>query len=274
MKPSDDTRWNEATPGELADALRAALLLDCEPVGVKIFSDAESFAAWQAPTPEVPVSYCSAVKMASVGTSIKMQATDFSCDVAPRVLGLESSVRDEDFVATYVAGELYPDMDVARDVLADVVTLGESAGIAVAPLGAYSADALPDVVLLPTSAYGAMRVAQAAGFWGRHARSRAIGMHGVCSESTAAPCTTGEVSISLLCSGSRYLAGWDETLMSVGVPMSLASVIVSGLIRTADRFETDERKGQLRGVSGCLAPRWGAEKGGALNDGAGYFCGM
>jgi uncharacterized protein (DUF169 family) len=260
-------------PRELARALTTALLLPGEPVGVRVFTDAGAFEAWPWPHPEAPLYYCSAVKMAADGVSLKLARADIECDTAPRTLGLEPGFFDDDFIESYVTCGLYRDRNVADAVLVDVATLRRTVGIAVAPFAAFPAEEPPDVVIVATTPYGVMRVTQAAAYNGHVVRSQAIGMHGICSESTAAPLVTGDICTSLLCSGTRYVAGWDEHLMSIGIPRTLVETVVDGLVGTIGRYETDDRKGEMRAA--CRrrpAPADAlASELDALPDGSGYF---
>jgi len=268
------TDWTRATPAELADALRTALLPAGEPVGVRLFRDKAAFEAWPAPRPATPIYYCAAVRMAGAGSALKLGREDISCDTSPRTLGLEPGFDDPEFIESYVTGGLYRDLEVAESVLAGVATLSGMAGVALAPLAAFSPDEPPDVVILPTTPYGAMRIVQAAGFHGDRARADAIGMHGICAESTALPYTTGEARMSLLCSGTRHVAGWEEGLMSVGIPMKRLPMLVDGLVATAERYEPDERKERMRTACRCGSGQEDRlrETLGSLSDGTGYFC--
>ena len=271
----DSSHHRRIDPAEQADALSTTLLMECQPVGVKVFSDSESFESWPMRTPDMPVYYCSAVKMASSGVALKMSVADFSCETALKTLGLEPGMMDPEFLESYVSGGLYRDVGTARSVLSGVLTLSDTVGFALAPLGAFTAETPPDVVIVPTNPYGVMRLTQATSFLGERVRNESIGMHGICSESTAAPHTTGCVTASTLCSGTRHVAGWDDRLMSVGIPVALLQRVIDGLLETADRYETDERKGQMRAACSCRAPRSSRAAQGvaSLRDGAGYFCG-
>lgn len=268
------TEWTTAAPAELAEALKTALLLPVEPVGVRLFRDAAEFDAWPAPHPEAPTFYCAAVRQAASGASLKLSLADISCDTSPRTLGLEQGFDDPGFVESYVSAGLYRDLSVAESVLSGVVTLSGIAGVAVAPLGSFEPAEPPDVVVLAAAPYAVMRISQAAGFHGDRMRSDSIGMHGICAEGTALPYATGEISISLLCSGTRYVAGWDEHLMAVGIPVGRLPMLVDGLLSTADRYEPDERKRLMRSACGCTSTVKGraGQALGCLSDGSGYFC--
>jgi uncharacterized protein (DUF169 family) len=268
------TDWTDAGPFDLSEALRATLLLPGEPVGVRLFADRDEFATWPAPRPRTPLFYCAAVRTATLGKALKLALEDISCDTSPRTLGLEPGFLDPGFVESYVRAGLYRNTQVAESVLSDVVTLSGMAGVAVAPLGMFEADVPPDVVIIATTPYGAMRTVQAARYHGQRVRAEAIGMHGICAESTALPYSTGEISVSLLCSGTRHVAGWGEELMSIGIPMDVLPCVVAGLIDTADRYESDGRKERMRNT--CRRTAEASERVrdslGSLSDGTGYFC--
>jgi uncharacterized protein (DUF169 family) len=211
--------------------------------------------------------------MAAEGASLRLGADDIGCDTAPRTLGLRGDFLEPEFIETYVSGGLYENRSRAEEVLGDVVTLGGVYGIAVAPLAAFG-DITPDVVIVATAPYGAMRLAQAAAFTGERVRSEPIGMHGICSESTAAPHATGKVCTSLMCSGARHESGWDEQSLSAGIPFERLPGVIEGLVSTAQRYETDERKTAMRdgGALGGGRSAQLAERIDELAEGAAYFC--
>jgi len=260
-------------PG-IASVLRAVLLMDCEPVGVRLLRSAEELSACQWPRPETPLAYCAAIRNAVGGARHILTAADISCNTSPRTLGLEPGFHDPDFVESYVTGALYRDTEVAGEILGEVPVLEGVAGVAVAPLSSFDESIPPDVVVLPLSPYAAMRVTQAAAFNGHRVMNSTLGMHGICAESTAAPIVNGTISLSLLCSGTRHAAGWSDTAMSMGVPVALLSELVDGLVRTAQRFETDERKRRIAQGYRSHVPQEGtvAETIFALEPGRAYFC--
>jgi uncharacterized protein (DUF169 family) len=269
---STQTTWAAASTGDLADALRTVLLLDCAPVGVGLIRSAEEFASCRFPSPKEPLHYCAAVKTASEGASLKLANEHMACMTAPRALGLAPGLLEPEFVESYLTDGLYTDRSQTEALLSEIRTPAGVVGVAVAPLAAFSETAPPDVVIVATLPYGAMRVAQATTFAGSRVRGDVIGMHGLCAESTAAPASTGAVCTSLLCSGSRHEAGWDEHLLSIGIPFELLPAVVEGLVRTAERYETDERKARMR--SSCCST--GAAAGfaddvAALTDRGAYF---
>jgi uncharacterized protein (DUF169 family) len=231
------------------------------------------FEAFPHPRPHTPLHYCSAVRAAAEGSLLKLRAEDISCDTAPKTLGMEDGFFDPAFIDTYVTAGLYEDATRAREALADVVTLDGVVGVALGPLESFG-DESPDIVIVATTPYGGMRLNQAITFAGGRVRSESIGMHGLCSESTAAPAATGRVCTSLMCSGARHMSEWDEELLSAGIPYGLLPSIVEALLRTAERYENDDRKAEIR--AGCagtssVGDRVGDELSG-LAPGTAYFC--
>ena len=270
---SQVSNWMSASPAEIAQALEVSLLLSGKPVGVKLFSEAAAYDAWPLNTPDAPTFYCGAVHAAGQGTSLKLSLTDCGCDTAPRTLGLETGFLDPDFVESYVDVGLYPGLDVANSLLPEVPTLTDTAGIAVAPLDRFDRVTDADVVILALDPHGAMRIAQAARFLGWPVRAESMGMHGVCAECTAAPASTGQVCTSLLCSGARHAADWGDAAMSAGIPASLITQLAWALVKTADRYEIDERKVMMarRLRESAVTPGTLTAELGTITLGSGYF---
>lgn len=272
-RPVSRHPWSEASSSELSAALRTALLLDDSPVGVRIISEGAELLEVPIGPPERPLFFCEAVARASEEKASVLRMSDISCDTALRVLGLEPGFCDDDFLESYVSGGLYDEMAVADSVLADVPVLARTVGLIVAPLSRFDALDPPHVVVVSTTAYGAMRIAQASAFHGHISHCAPIGMHSICAECTAGPHRSGAVCVSLLCSSARYAAGWDEDRLAVGVPFDVLRDVVDGLLATMQRYETDERKARIRSACerahSCSAIL--LERIAELRDGTSYF---
>lgn len=294
MRVESASPWSTASPSELAEALRTTLLLDDEPVGVRIVAStpfpvpsespmpspslsASSLPASSLPAhrPAEPLFYCAAVRRAARGEAFRLTLHDIACDTAPRILGLEPGFRDNDFVESYVTAGLYRDRPTADAALADVCTLDATAHLIVAPLRHFLDGVLPDVVIVAATPYVAMRLVQASAFHGHLVRCEPLGMHGICSECTALAYATQQMTVSLLCSGTRHEAGWDDAHLGVGIPYALLGEIVDGLVTSIERFETDERKSAMQAACRCTAsqaaPPALAGVLGHLHRGTGYF---
>lgn len=251
------------------DALDAALALERQPVGVKIFRSAEEFAAFDAPEPRVAAYYCGLVKLAARGYRFKLSPHHFKCGTAAIALGIEPVADPGSRADSYVACGLYRDGDVAADALGGVPTLPAGVvGVVVAPLASFSADDAPDVAIMVVPSYTAMRLAQGYCYHrpgGASARMR--GMHGICGESTAAPLLADELTMSLLCSGTRFMAKWRDDEVSISLPASQFAELVDGVLHTLDPCETDAKKVVLEATAGARL----AQRGVSLGYGNGYF---
>lgn len=242
----DSTKTDYA---EWERALTGILLLEFGPVAVTTVHSAQEFEAFPADRPGTPVHYCGAVRRAAHGQALKLAAEDMSCDTSPRFLGLAGGHDDDDFIESYAEGGLYRDHDTTRLMLSDVAVLPPLSGLAVVPLRSQPAERRPDVVVVMTDPHGAMRLSQAAGFVGHSMGQHAIGMHGMCVESTAAPIVSGRMHVSMLCSGARHTGAWPDHVLSVGIPGDLMDDVLTGLRLTADRFEPDGRKSRIAEAS-------------------------
>ena len=226
------------------DALEAAVELRREPVGSKIIRDQAEFDAFDAPQPRVAAYYCALVKLATRGYRFKLAPQHFKCGAAAHVLGVEPVADEVGRADEYVACGLYASGPTALGALSGVPTLPAGVvGVVVAPLASFSAGEAPDVALLMASTYTAMRLVQGYSFH-RHqgAVSRLLGMHGICGESTSAPLLSGAMTMSLLCSGTRFMAKWTEDEIAIGLPAAHFGELVDGVLETLAPCETDAKK--------------------------------
>lgn len=253
MEHADRSCTGPVSASDAASALRSALVLEFGPVGVRRIASSQEFESCSAPTPHYPLYYCSAVRLASGGRGVKLSRSDIRCDASPRFLGLESGHDAPEFVDSYAGCGLYRDAETARRQLAEVPALPPTYGLSVAPLEDYTPQAPPEVVIVISDPYGVMRITQAAAYHGHNVAIDAIGMHGICAESTAGPIITGRINVSLLCSGTRHWAGWPEHALGVGIPYALLGTVVDGLAMTVGAYESPRRKDVIREQAGTAA---------------------
>lgn len=71
------------------------------------------------------------------------------------------------------------------------------------------------------------------------------GNQAFCSECTATPYIHQELNLSVLCSGTRYIAKWDDQQMAIGVPPGQMEAVVDGILKTMNKTETDEKKAEI-----------------------------
>ncbi len=247
--------------------LTACLPLERKPVGIKFLFTKEDYDAFPAPVAKAKMAYCVMVKIAGNGACLKADLPLFGCGGGTRALGLEDASPTFGTGEEYHGFGLYSDLAVARGV-ADQVTLCRHRihGVAVQPLEAYtSCD--PDVVILVVNSFAAMRIIQGYTYqYGTQTQFKLAGNQAVCSECTAYPFESNSINLSMFCSGTRYLAGWRETEIGMGLPYGRFLGTCEGVYRSANGAEQDWRKeGILQNLAQAGLPDPGLEMGG------GYF---
>ena len=230
---------------DLADKLNILLNFDREIVGVKFVYDEKDWGRYAGKEFNGPAKYCVAVKAASAGTAIKMRYDKCSCVGADRALGFRDPLPE------YFTGEsacrlgLFDDPAISAKVSADTKMMKKGTyGVVVKPLGEL--EEAPDCVIIITNSYNAMRIMQ--GYANQFGLEKGVTLSGnqaLCVECTANPLLRDDVNISMLCSGTRFYAQWKETELGVGIPYSKLEGVVTGIRKTVNAIEMDERKGQI-----------------------------
>ena len=225
--------------------LEALVRTDRRPVGIKFVYSADEYDSYEGTALVKPVSYCMAVKGATRGHSIKMPSAMGGCPGGNRALGLS------DDMDVFLSGEngyrmgLYESPEVAASVANSLPYLKERPyGIIIKPFAEFEHE--PDVVLVVCCPREAMRILQGYSYtYGLQQHFTMCGNQAVCFESTIIPLSTGEINLSMFCSGTRYKASWDENEVICGIPCCRIEGTVSGLLGTVDAVEEDPRKTEI-----------------------------
>ncbi len=236
----DITKIHEAL--EKADC---ALQLKRKIVGVRFLFDADEFAQADAQPLTTKMPYCVMVKRAMLGHAIKVVFDDFGCRASARALGIMAP--DEFFSSGrhYRRLGLYRDLVVAKNIRQNMsICQHQAHGIMVKPLAACSS--APDIVLLIGTPYQAMRVVQAYTYqFGYHTSFKMSGNQAICSECTAYPFESNSINISMLCAGTRFMAGWGDDELAIGFPFNRFLPIIDGLYATLNPTEPDRKKTRI-----------------------------
>lgn len=190
--------------------------------------------------------YCWLVRKASEGRAFKLTFDQFACETAGWVLGLAP----EDHFGTPKANidgwlqcGTFANEKVAKMIYEGIKPLQPAEGILIAPLHAFPDDIEPDVVMIIGNAYTLMRVVQShSAHKGFVTQIKMSGMCGICFESTAHPLQTQNLSLSALCSGTRFYAKWGKDEMVASLPFSHLQTIVDGAHQTMNPCEPDDMK--------------------------------
>lgn len=221
------------------------LELDRKIVGVKFLFNDEEFCQATAMSIEAPMHYCAMVKAATAGNSVKAAAASFGCPGAARALGI---MEPEEF---FVSGQhynrlgLYQDLTTAKNARNNMTFCQHKAyGVVVKPLEEFQE--APDIVLIITNPYNAMRILQGYTYiYGIHTAYKLSGNQALCSECTAYPFESNNINISMLCGGTRNKAGWRDDELALGLPFNRFIAVVDGIYKTVNIMEPNRNKSKI-----------------------------
>lgn len=221
---------------------QALLGLNRKPVGVKFLLTKEQYLNWDASENKSKMSYCTVVRRATQGRSQKIHAGCMACMGGTMALGFQEPGPDViSGLRRYHQGA-YRDLGICRQVSKHMVYCAHHAcGAAVMPLEAFQTS--PDVVIVVCDAFRAMRLAQGYAYHhGPLGNMQLAGMQAMCQECTSYPYEHNQPNITLMCSGTRMLGGWQDDELAVGMPYALYLDTVDGLKNTVNPLERDRGK--------------------------------
>ncbi|WP_188398918.1 DUF169 domain-containing protein [Sporomusa sp. GT1] len=224
------------------------ILLDLrrKPVGIKFLLTEADYTQSLAKVPQNGMPYCTAVKWAGQGRSYKMDAAHCSCFAASRALGMADITEDALSGSRHAKLGVYENLGVSRAVARDMVYCAHKcAGVEIMPLEQYTTSN-PDVVILVTTPYNAMRITQAYAYHhGQLKNIKMAGMCAICQECTSYPHERNMPNISMLCSGTRCVAQWSKDELGIGIPYHYLEPVINGLRRTVNPMEFNQDKERI-----------------------------
>ena len=230
----------------LSAKLHAMLQLERQPVGVKLVYSKEEFDADEAKNLVAPMEYCVAIKSAGLGHSLKFTKENSGCGGSTVALGFQLPADSFYEGADGCRLGLFKDPNVAAKTTAQMKIIKKPLyGVIVKPLGKY-VESNPDVVIVVARAREIMRVVQ--GYtctYGIQPNMCPTGNQAICVECTAYPILTGELNLSMFCSGTRYLAKWKDSEAGVGIPYEKLEGTIAGIRDTVNATEMDNRKAEI-----------------------------
>lgn len=219
-----------------------ALELKRKIVGIKLLKSKEDFDAADASSLGNKMNYCVLVKLTMMGRSFKAGLDKFGCLSSARSLGMIEAAENWLSGCVYKEQGMYNDITTSKKVVENTTNISEKVyGIMVKPIEQFSEE--PDTVLIVTNPYNTMRLIQGYAFnYGTYKNFKMVGLHAFCSELTAYPYESGEINVSILCAGTRRMAGWGKDEMGIGIPYSKFSRMIEGLYETINIMEPNEDK--------------------------------
>lgn len=217
-------------------------------VGVKLLTTEKEYNSCDIKPLKKPLSYCVAVKSASLGHRIKINAETSGCGGSSRVLGFKKPG------PTYYDGteglnlRIYKDKEVAMKCAQQIMALNRDIyGVIVQPVEYFNETDVPDLIIVICNPREGMRIMQGYAYHYGVAKNICMsGNQGICSEITVYPLINNTVNVSFLCSGTRYLADWKENEIAAGIPFNMFSKVIDGIFNTINPIEMDERKKEIQ----------------------------
>lgn len=227
---------------DVSSKANCALKLERKIVGVKFISSLAEFQHADAEPFGNRMPYCVLVKLASMGYSRKAHLDNFGCLAAARAFGMVPPSEEWLSGCQYRDRGMYRDVEIAKKVVTNTTNLKLNPyGVMVKPLEAYSSE--PDIVIIVSSPYNVMRLIQGYTYtYGTYKNFKLIGNQAFCSECTAYPLDSGDINISVLCAGTRYMAGWGKDEMAIGIPFAKFCGMIDGLYSTVNPMEPNADK--------------------------------
>lgn len=222
--------------------MKAALSLERKIVGVKLLSNEAHYSDANSKAAKEKIPYCVMVKIATHGYSLKSTLKTSGCGGGTRAIGLEPPSEMFYEGEEYNSFGLYENKDIAKGVASNItICKNEIYGVEVKPLELF--DTKPDVVIVVTDSYNAMRIVQGYTYkYGTKVDFKLAGNQAVCGECTSYPYENDTINISMFCSGTRYLAGWKETEICIGMSFDKFLGMVEGLKGSINASETNFKK--------------------------------
>ncbi|MBP9478792.1 MAG: DUF169 domain-containing protein [Sebaldella sp.] len=230
-------------PIESNEWLEILLELKRKAVGIRFLFNKEDYEISDALSRVGTIPYCTAVRNATKGSSLKLNLNNFACLSAARALGLIETDADSLSGKRHSDMGVYENILVSRNIAKDMVYCKHSVyGVEIRPLGDFR-EYKPDIVILITSPYNSMRIVQAHAYTkGQLKNIKMAGMQAICQECTSYVFERNEINLSMLCSGTRCVSQWSKDELGVGIPFQQIDDVIYGLMQTMNPMENNEDK--------------------------------
>lgn len=217
-----------------------------KPVGVKFIKNKEEYENINIQEASHQMFFCMMVKSATVGHSLKVKKEHIYCSAGSESLGFSNPPDDVKSGKVGFERNMYETEEISSEMAKKVPYINHDVyGMIIQPLENY--DNEPDVVILFLNPYKTMRIVQSYSYkFGPMNNIHFAGMGGVCTELMARAYQYEDISISLLCSGTRFAAEWKDEEMGVAFPYSKFDIILDGIEKTSNTFEPDDKKAEIK----------------------------
>jgi uncharacterized protein (DUF169 family) len=231
---------------ETVNIINCALKLERRITGVKFLFDEAEYNSADAKKITGKIPYCVMVKAAMSGNGTKAAAENFGCNGAAKALGVVEPGEISLSGRFYNSLGLYRDLTISKNVQGRTTFCSHKIyGVMVKPVEQFNVE--PDIILIAADSYNAMRIIQGFTYsYGFNTAFKISGNQAVCSECTAFPFESNNINVSLLCSGTRFKAGWNDSELMIGFPYNRFQLIADGVLSTLDPVEPNEKKSEIK----------------------------
>ena len=202
---------------ESVNLIESYLDLDRKPVGIKLFFDKDEFDNFEIPQKDRKLTYCNSVQLASKGASMKLTKANQGCPNGAFALNFKDVPEAIANGKGRASKNMYKNIEISKSINDEMLFLEkESHGIVVMPLENYKED--PDLVIVVSKSYNVMRMIQGDGYFNGYTNNlKTVGLQALCHDLTSYVYNTKDINISLLCPGTRLVAGWQLDEIGIGI---------------------------------------------------------
>ena len=222
--------------------INSILELNRYPVGIKFIFSKEEYDKLDAEELKNKTSYCKFVSMATKGRKLKIHKGHNACAGGAVALGFQEVIPETVSGVRRLNFKIYRDLGVSRSISKNMVYCEHKIfGTAIMPLKDYKEE--PDVVIFVCKPYQAMRLSHGYAYhYGYANEIKLSGMQAICEECTSYPYENGCFNVSMMCAGTRMMAGWEDDEMGVGMPYRIFINVLDGLTKTVNPLERNKHK--------------------------------
>jgi uncharacterized protein (DUF169 family) len=233
------------TFAEIQDKLTALLGISRNPVGIRLLKEDKDLRESKAVLPKGGLPYCTAVSKASKDKQYKLGVANMYCTAGASALHIIESNEDRNSGKVYEKLGVYRDSAVCKSIAANMVYIEEpNAGVEIMPFKDFEQE--PDIVITIANPKTVMRIVQGYAYhFGQLKNIKMAGMCAICQECTSYPYETGDMNVSMMCSGTRCVGRWGDDELAVGIPFDKFLRILDGIEQTVNPMENESAKLQI-----------------------------
>lgn len=228
---------------ELNEILNISLDLKRSPVGVRFLFTKEDYENSNSDSRTGTIVYCTAIRNAMNGESLKLKEENFACIASAMALGIADISEEFTSGCRNCDKKVYEDLTVSRQIAKNMVFCKHKAyGVEIKPLSKFTKHN-PNVVILVTYPYNLMRIVQGYAYKFGHLKNLHLGgMNAICQELTSFVHEENTLNISSLCSGTRAVSQWDDSELGIGIPFNKLQEISFGILDTINVMDNNNHK--------------------------------